>query len=131
MFNNLSDRSKIFLQLGFVLLLAGGLSVLIYFLVMAKPSKESHSVLFRVNASGGYAVITLQAGDVKINKPLTVTSPWQKTVKVTRGEQVYLTASNPTLTGKLSCTIIVDNQAWQAETTDAPKNGVACAGIVP
>jgi hypothetical protein len=73
----------------------------------------------------------LQAADERISQPTTVTTPWTKTLEIPSGTEVYLTASNPTQTGNLSCTITLDKKDWKAETTTAPKDGVACAGIVP
>jgi hypothetical protein len=84
-----------------------------------------------VEASGGFANITLQAGEDPISKPTTVTTPWTKTMQIPTGTEVYLTASNPTQTGSLTCTIILDREDWKTDTTAAPKDGVACAGIVP
>jgi len=44
---------------------------------------------------------------------------------------VLITAANPTQTGELSCVILLDNSNWKKSTINAPKDGVACAGIVP
>jgi hypothetical protein len=131
MFSQLSDRWKIVLQLIFVLALcAAAIALLISLGVMRTPA-GSHRVQFRVEASGGFAIITLDARNASISKPTTVTVPWTKTLQIPSGTQVYLTASNPTQTGKLTCTIKLDNDVWKTETTTAPKDGVACAGIVP
>ncbi len=86
---------------------------------------------FRVDASGGYAIITLDAGSASISKPATVSVPWRKSLQIPSGTEVYLTASNPTQTGTLTCTIYLEQSLWKTETTTAPKDGVACAGIVP
>jgi hypothetical protein len=84
-----------------------------------------------VNASGGFANITLQAGKESITGPKTVTMPWTRTIRVKSGTEVYLTAANPSETGELTCSITLDRGPWKLETINAPKNGVACAGIVP
>ena len=131
MFASLSDRWKIVLQLSFVLALcAAAIAILMSLGLMSSP-EDSHRVQFRVEASGGFAMITLQAGEDSISKPTTVTTPWSKTIQIASGTEVYLTASNPTQTGKLTCTITLDKQDWKMETTIAPKDGVACAGIIP
>jgi hypothetical protein len=131
MFSQISDRWKIVWQLIFALALcAAAIAILISLGVMKSPS-GGHRVQFRVEASGGFAIITLDAKDASISKPTTVTAPWTKTLQIPSGTQVYLTASNPTQTGKLTCTIKLDNKDWKTETTTAPKDGVACAGIVP
>jgi hypothetical protein len=131
MFNNLSNSWKNALQVIFVLVLFGAAIALLNYMGAAKPTIDSRRVRFEVQASGGFATITLQAGDVKISEPTTVTMPWSKTIKIKSGTAVYLTASNPTATGELTCNITLDKTDWKTETTSAPKNGVACAGIVP
>src|SRR5689334_11180475 len=126
-----SDRWKIVWQLIFVLALcAAAITILISLGVMKSPA-GGHRVQCRVEASGGFAIITLDAGKDSISKPTTLTVPWTKTIQLPSGTQVYLTASNPTQTGKLTCSIKLDNKDWKTETTTAPKDGVACAGIVP
>ena len=131
MFSNLPDRWKLILQLILVAVLIVALSLVVGYLIKVNPIPTSRSVRLRVETSGGYSIITLQAGDLKIDKPKTVSTPWQQIVEVKSGEEVYLTASNPTQTGNLTCSIFLDEQAWKKETTSAPKDGVACAGIVP
>ncbi len=96
-----------------------------------RPPPSESVLVFRVESTGGYANITLQAGREVISKTTTVTTPWEKRVVVARGEEVYLTASNPSQTGQLSCVITLDGRVWKRQRTEAPKDGVACAGIVP
>jgi hypothetical protein len=131
MFNNLSNGQKNALQIIFVLALCSGAIALLIYMGATKTVSDIRRVHFEVQASGGFATITLQAGKVNISKPTTVTSPWSQTVKIKSGTTVYLTASNPTATGELTCNITLDKINWKTETTTAPKNGVACAGIVP
>jgi len=132
MFSALSDRWKLVLQLLFVGILCAGIGFLIIFLNAESSSEGSKLVEFRVEASGGVAVITLDAEDAaSISKPTTVSVPWIKSLRIASGTEVYLTATNPTQTGKLTCSITLDKIPWKAQTTNAPKNGVACAGIVP
>jgi hypothetical protein len=127
----MSDRSKLVLQVFFVLLLIAGIVALMISLQAGRSSSNSHRVDFRVEASGGFAIITLEAGNASITKPTTVSVPWRKSLQIASGTEVYLTASNPTQTGKLSCTITLDKASWKSDTNTAPKDGVACAGIVP
>lgn len=131
MLAQLSDRWKIILQLVFVLALCAMIAALLLSMGLMRSPAGSHRVQFRVEASGGFANITLQAGEESISEPTTMTTPWTKTLQVSSGTEVYLTASNPTQTGTLTCTIILDREDWKTETTTAPKDGVACAGIVP
>jgi len=131
MFDNLSNGQKTALQVIFLLALLGGAITLLISLGATKRVSDIRRVRFEVKASGGFAIITLQAGDVVISKPTTVTVPWSQTIKLKSGTTVYLTATNPTATGELNCNITLDNADWKTETTSAPKNGVACAGIIP
>jgi len=131
MFSQISDRWKIVWQLIFVLALCTAAVTLLLSLGVMKAPAGTHRVQFRIDASGGYAIITLEAKSASIAKPTTVTVPWTKSLQIPSGTQVYLTASNPTQTGNLTCTIKLDNQDWKTDTTTVPKDGVACAGIVP
>lgn len=126
----LISRSTL-LQILLVLALCAGSLVLLNLLGVFRPPPTESVLIFRVEATGGYANITLQAGKEVISKTTTVTTPWEKRVVVPRGEEVYLTASNPSQTGQLSCTILLEGRVWKRERTEAPKDGVACAGIVP
>lgn len=131
MFANMSDRSKLMLQILFVVLLGGGVIMLIFALQRMRPSAGNQRVEFRVDASGGFAIITLDAGSASIPKGTTVSVPWTKSLRIASGTEVYLTASNPTQTGDLTCTITLNQAVWKTSKTTAPKDGVACAGIVP
>ncbi len=132
MFSSLSDRWKLVLQLFFVLILGAGVVLLVISLEAKKPSANSQHIEFRVEATeGGVAIITLDAGHDSITKPTTVSVPWTKSLRIASGTEVYLTASNPTHTGKLTCTIRLANAPWKTNSTTSPKDGVACAGIVP
>ncbi len=131
MFANLSDGWKITLQIIFVLVLVGAAAILLLSMGLMQTGADSHLVSFEVRATGGFALVTLEAGSESIEQPLTVTSPWTKKIRIKSETEVYLTASNPSQTGEISCSISLDQNLWKTETTNAPKNGVACAGIVP
>lgn len=131
MFSNLSDRSKLVLQLLLIVGMLAFASAVLISLGLLKPDSGSHRVQFRVEASGGFSIITLQAGNTSISEPTTVSTPWSKTINISSGTEVYLTAANPTQTGQIKCSITLDNTPWKSDSTSAPKDGVACAGIVP
>ena len=131
MFANLSDGTKTALQIVFVLVLAGVAAAILLSMGVLNSSSGSRLVTFEVNASGGFSNITLQAGSASISKPTTVTVPWTKSLRIKSGTEIYLTASNPSQTGEISCRIKLDGVERKAEKSNAPKNGVACAGIVP
>ena len=131
MSTQLSDRWKIVLQMVFVVVLCVAAIAILMSMGLTRSREGIHRVQFQVEASGGFANITLQAGEDSISKPVTVTTPWSKTLQLASGTEVYLTASNPTQTGKITCNISLDRTDWKTDTTTAPKDGVACAGIVP
>ena len=131
MFTNLSDGTKTALQIVFVLVLVGVAAAILLSMGVLNTSSGSHLITFEVNASGGFSNITLQADSASISKPTTVTVPWTKSLRIKSGTEIYLTASNPSQTGEISCRIKLDGVEWKAEKSSAPKNGVACAGIVP
>ena len=132
MFPGISDRSKLIWQLFFTLMLIAGAIFLVITLTARNPSAKNQLVEFRVEASGGVAIITLDTGNAdSIPKPTTVSVPWTKSLRIASGTEVYLTAANPTQTGKVTCKISLNKTPWKSQTKEAPKGGVACAGIVP
>jgi hypothetical protein len=125
------NRRSLIIQI----IIVAGLLIAAFFLFssMGAFSKKtvSRSITLRVEASGGYANITYEAGSQRINETTTVSTPWERKVVVPRGKQVYLTAANPSQTGQISCSIRLDGKAWKSDKIETPKDGVACAGIVP
>jgi len=131
MFDKMSDQTKNALQLALVLGIVAAAVAVLASLGLFRSSPEEHLVKFEANASGGFAVITLRSGDETIHSRTTVTVPWSKSMRLKRGTQVYLTAANPTEIGEVSCRILLDKAVWKEEKISNPRNGVACAGIVP
>lgn len=131
MFKNLSNGMKTALQVAFVVAFVGGAIALLVSLGIMQTSSDSRLVEFEVKASGGFAVITMKADSETISTPTTVSVPWKKSIRIKSGTEVYLTASNPSQIGDISCAILLDKTPWKLEKTSSPKNGVACAGIVP
>ncbi len=132
MSSEISERWKIIWQIIFVLALCAGMTIIVIILEHNRTQTGSQFVEFHVEASGGFAIITLDAGSAaSISQPTTVSVPWTKSLRIASGTEVYLTASNPTQIGSIKCTITLNQAPWKADTTTAPKDGVACAGIVP
>ncbi len=132
MSSEISERWKLVWQIIFVLALCAGVTTIVLILEHNRSQTGNQFVEFRVEASGGFAIITLDAGSAaSISQPTTVSVPWTKSLRVASGTEVYLTASNPTQTGTITCTITLNRSPWKVDTTTAPKDGVACAGIVP
>lgn len=131
MFKDQPNGTKSLLQLVLVLVIVGAAIAILLSLGLMRPSTDSRLVNFEVKASGGFAVITLKVGSDTIFTPTTVTVPWKKSIRIKSGTEVYLTASNPSQIGDVSCSIQLDKAPWKLEKNSSPKNGVACAGIVP
>jgi uncharacterized protein (UPF0333 family) len=127
----MSKRAKIVLQLLGIIILIAVIAWAFNSIGAFRSNSGPRRITFRVEASGGYANITLQAGKERIDKATTVTTPWERSIMIDQGEQVYLTASNPTQTGQLSCSISINGRTWKSEKIETPQDGVACAGIVP
>lgn len=126
-----NDRKKIIIEIMVVILLCASILYGLTALGTFKMPQGKHNVTFLVEASGGYAIITLKSPSQTIEEPTIKTTPWRLTTTILSGGEVYLTASNPTQTGDLTCTIYMDNSVWKTAKTSAPKDGVACAGIAP
>ena len=128
---NLSDRAKNLVQIVILSILITLVTWGLVSMGATKPLPGQRSVVFSVEASGGFSIITLRIGDTYTNQGATISVPWTKRMNIKTGTQVYLTALNPSQTGKLICKVTLDGGAWKTDTTDAPKDGVACAGIIP
>jgi hypothetical protein len=97
-----------------------------------RTSSDSRLVYFEVKASGGYAIITLQAGDENISKPTTVTVPWSKNGPHQKRNGGLFNRLEPVPDGRIKLPHHTgQKQPGNWKKISAPKNGVACAGIVP
>ena len=131
MVNKSRSQTNRLIEIGIVFILIIGVIIVLVNMGAFTPKAGTHRMTFRVWSAGGYANITLSAGANHIDKAQTVTTPWEHTYDIASGVTVYVTAGNPTQTGELSCFILLDNTQWKTSTIAAPKDGVACAGIVP
>ncbi|MEN6436251.1 MAG: hypothetical protein ABFD58_10600 [Anaerolineaceae bacterium] len=125
-----ANRKKIIdIVIVFLFFLVGFLVLLL--LGTFKSHSTTHRVLFQVNASGGYAMISFKTSEETFLSSTIVTTPWREEMKLPQGTEVYLTAANPTQTGELECSISLENRIWKSMKKESPENGVACAGIIP
>ncbi len=94
---------------------------------------DTRHLTFLVEASGGTANITLSDSVNQESFSGVTSTPWQQIATYKAGDQVYLTAGNPSQYGSLACTILVDGQQWKKESSNDPqdKDKVGCAGIIP
>jgi hypothetical protein len=107
------------------------LAILITLAIMFKafqPRATHHNVTFRVESSGGFAVITYKDAHMKQLDGTQTQTPWERTWDNPSGTEVYLTAGNPSDYGKVKCYLRLDGADWK--TMESEKS-VACAGIVP
>ena len=98
--------------------------------VFSSPS-SARKVILSVTSTNGYASITYASPQHSIKDPTNVTTPWRLTLALTSGDEVFLTAGNPSQTGDITCEISVNSQTWKQEAATYPADKVACAGIIP
>jgi hypothetical protein len=127
----LQAKHKELIQIGLVLLFLLLAVFVLDILGAFKSPQTTHDVLFQVNAQGGYALITLKTPDRSILPAIVVHTPWSLEMTIPRGSEVYLTAGKESQIGELSCSISLENHLWKSSVQYSPKNGVACAGIIP
>jgi hypothetical protein len=90
----------------------------------------TRQVTYQVEASGGYAQIIYTTSTGVNTEAAILTTPFTKTMSIPLGTEVYLTASNPSQTGTISCKIKIDNKDWKESHGTHPVDSVACGGIV-
>ncbi len=91
---------------------------------------ELRQVTYQVEASGGYAQIIYTNSTGNTTEAAIYTTPFIKTLNLPVGEQVYLTASNPSQTGTVVCKIKINNRDWKESRGTHPIDSVACGGII-
>jgi hypothetical protein len=114
-----------------ILLLAGSWAVMNAFGVFSPRGKGVNDVIFRVEGSPAAAVVTYTQEDGQATAPLDVSLPWQKKIRYTRSMAVILTAANPSQTGRIECSIILNGATWKEDVATSPLDKVSCAGILP
>ena len=91
---------------------------------------KMRQVTYYVEATGGYAVVIYTDSIGHQTDSTMLTTPFRRTISLPVGNEVYLTASNPSQTGTISCKITIDNREWKQSTGTHPVDSVACAGII-
>lgn len=98
--------------------------------VFSTPNNQ-HRIRVRLEASGGYAIISYAFPADQMDDSQTVSTPWRKSFTAIGGDEVYVTAGNPAQSGQIHCEIELDGKTWKEETAVYPDQTVACAGIIP
>lgn len=87
-------------------------------------------ITYIVNSDGGYAQV-IYTSSVGVNtEPAMITTPFNRTITLPVGSEVFLTASNPSQNGNISCEIKIDNREWKSSRGTHPVDSVACGGII-
>jgi len=87
-------------------------------------------VTYIVEADGGYAQVIYTTSKGVNTDPTILTTPFSRTISLPVGIEIYLTASNPSQTGSISCKIRIDNRDWKESHGTHPVDSVACGGII-
>jgi hypothetical protein len=123
-------RSSYFIGILIILLGIG----FIYYLVQRDArlhSGDTRHLTFSIEASGGFANITLTTPDQNLTFDGVTSTPWERNGILKSGDEVYLTAGNPSQFGSLSCSIKINGSSWKSESSNQSQDKVGCAGIIP
>ncbi|PKO00731.1 MAG: hypothetical protein CVU42_02580 [Chloroflexi bacterium HGW-Chloroflexi-4] len=107
-------------------------SIIGIWLVKSQSSDKGamRQVTYIVYSDGGYAQI-IYTSSVDVNTaPAMMTTPFTRTIALPVGTEVFLTASNPSQNGQISCEIKIDNREWKFSKGTHPIDSVACGGIL-
>ncbi|MBA3072060.1 MAG: hypothetical protein FP831_00505 [Anaerolineae bacterium] len=96
----------------------------------SSDNNPMRQVTYIVNSDGGYAQIIYTSSVGVITEPAMMTTPFSRTITLPVGIEVFLTASNPSQNGKISCEIKIDNREWKSSRGTHPVDSVACGGIL-
>ncbi|MDD5370984.1 MAG: hypothetical protein PHQ40_18040 [Anaerolineaceae bacterium] len=107
------------------------IAYLAYHFHIFASDNQGRQLKFVVQTSGGYAAVTLTDSAGNVIHSGVDPSPWELTRTLYNGEEIYLTATNPSQVGTLSCQIFINSSLWKQQTATSPADKVACAGIVP
>ncbi len=127
----MQKSTKTILTIILLLVILAGLIFIAIRTGIFAPQTTTNKIRMEVISSGGYAIITYSAGDKGTKEAETVTTPWRKTFNVEEGDSVFLTAGNPSQSGKISCIIELNGKVWKTDQVEFPQQAVACAGIIP
>ncbi|WP_152965509.1 hypothetical protein [Thermanaerothrix daxensis] len=124
-------RLRMILEVLIVLSLCLGTFWLLYSLGVFTPPQTERRATLLIRASGGFAQIDYRIGDKMIYKQHSVATPWKLETTFSQGDEVFLTAANPSGYGDLECQIVLNGRVWKSQRAEFPADKVACAGIVP
>jgi hypothetical protein len=128
--STLSRRSSFIIG---ILIIVLGIGLIVY---LASRDAQLHSgnsrlMDFSITSTSGSAIITLTDSTGQLSFNGISSTPWEKTGVYKNGDEVYLTAGNPSQFGTLVCSITINGQPWKTDHSDSPQDKVGCAGIIP
>ena len=95
----------------------------------SSTARSTRQITYEVTSTGGYALIVFTDYEGHKTEAKMLPTPWQKTITIPVGVEVYLTASNPSQMGTVSCKILIDHRDWKQSKGTHPIDSVACGGI--
>lgn len=128
--NNSKQRSNLLISLVIVIAIIATIVGVWVIKNQTVSNGQTRQITYHVEASGGYALIVYTNSTGVNTKAEMLTTPFNKSITIPIGKQVYLTASNPSQTGTISCKIRIDNRDWKQSKATHPVDSVACGGIV-
>jgi len=128
--NKSSQWSSILIVLAITVIVV--VTVVGIWILKSNSSNEGalHHVTYEVEADGGYAYVVYTTSTGENTEGQIYSTPFTKTIVFPKGQQVFLTASNPSQSGTISCTIKLDHRDWKTSRGTHPVDSVACGGIV-
>lgn len=96
----------------------------------SSSNNAMRTVTYLVTADGGYAQIIYTTTSGSNSEAAIITTPFTKSLSFPVGTEVYLTASNPSQSGNVTCAIKIDGKDWKSSRGTHPVDSVACGGII-
>lgn len=119
-------------SIGIIIAVVVIITIIGVWLIKSQSDKSGvlRQITYYVTADGGYAQVIYTNSNGVNSDPTMMTTPFSKTISVPVGYEVYLTASNPSQTGSISCNIKINGRDWKESHGTHPVDSVACAGII-
>ena len=126
-----NQRNTLIIQVSVLVVICVGIAVLAYVFGVFSPPKDYRNINVRVDSNSGTIMLVYSIPGDPGSTENRASTPWEKSLYVKRGSEVYVTAATAGTTGGLSCTILLDGKVWKTDKTSDPNGKVFCAGIIP
>jgi hypothetical protein len=128
--NNRKNLTTIF-QVVILVVLCAGVGGLLWAFGVFTPAKGYRNITLRIESSSSSVQVIYSLPGETSQDPMKATTPWDKSVSLKVGSEIYLEAANPQKNGLLRCSISIDGKLWKTQTVSYPEDKVTCAGILP